>query len=81
MIGDVNINTGNHISGNKKTVLKGGKQLRRIIKKYNLNIINANEHKRKRKWTREQGEERSITDYVVTSQEYMDTIKSMEIDE
>ena len=31
--------------------------------------------------TREHGEERSIIDYVITSQEYMDTIKSMERDE
>ena len=32
-------------------------------------------------WTREQEEERSIIDYVITSQEYMETIKSMEVDE
>ena len=76
-----NVKIGNHISGNKETVSKGGRQLKKIIEKYNLNIINANEHKRREKWTREQGEERSIINYVVTSQEYMDTIKCMEIDE
>ena len=32
-------------------------------------------------WTREQEEERSIIDYVITSQEYMETIKSMEVNE
>ena len=31
--------------------------------------------------TKEHGEERSIIYYVITSQEYMDTIKSMERDE
>ena len=50
-------------------------QLKRIIEKYNLNIINENEQ------GKEQGEERSMIDYVITSQKYMDTIKSMEIDE
>ena len=29
----------------------------------------------------EHGEERSITDYVITSQEYMETIRSIENDE
>ena len=76
-----NVKIGNHISGNKETVSKGGRQLKKIIEKYNLNIINANEHKCREKGTREQGEERSIINYVVTSQEYMDTIKCMEIDE
>ena len=47
----------------------------------NLNMINTNEHKRKGRWTREQGEERSIIDYVITSQENMGIIKNMEIDE
>ena len=80
MVGDFNVKIGERIPGNKETS-KGGGQLKRIIEKYNLNIINANEDKCKGKWTREQGEERSMIDYVITSQEYMDTIKSMEIDE
>ena len=50
-------------------------QLKRIIEKYNLNIINENEQ------GKEQGEKRSMIDYVITSQKYMGTIKSMEIDE
>ena len=43
--------------------------------------MNANENKCKDKRTREQWEERSIIDYVITSQVYMETIKNMEIDE
>ena len=42
MVGDFNVKIGNHIPGNKETVTKGGRQLKIIIKKYNLNIINAN---------------------------------------
>ena len=66
MVGDFNIKIKNHIPGNKETVSNGGRQLKRIIKKYNLNIINANEHKWKARWTREQEEEGSIIDHVIT---------------
>ena len=81
MVGDFNVKVGNHIPGNKEKVSKGEIQLKKIIEKYNLNIINANENKCKGKWTREGGEGRSVIDYVITRQEYMDTIKSIEIDE
>ena len=54
MVRDFNVNIGSHIPGNKETVSKGAKQLKRMIKKYNPNIINANENKCKGKWTREQ---------------------------
>ena len=64
MVGDFNVKVGNHIPGNKETVSKQGRRLKRIIEKYNLNIINANENKCKGKWTREQGEEKSIIHYV-----------------
>ena len=50
-------------------------QLKRVIEKYNLNIINENEQ------GKEQGEKRSMIDYVITSQKYMGTIKSVKIDE
>ena len=42
MIGDFNVKIGNHIPGNKETVSKEGRQLKRIIEKYNLNKINTN---------------------------------------
>ena len=43
-----------------------------------MNIKNANEQKCNRKWTPEQRKERSKIDYVITSQEYLETIKIME---
>ena len=49
MVGDSNIKIGNNIPVNKETVSKRGTQLKRIIEKYNLNIINANENKCKEK--------------------------------
>ena len=81
MAGNFNVKIRNHIPGKKKKKSKGGRQLQRIIEKYNLNIINANEIKCKEKWTRKQGEERSIIDYIIASQEYMENIKRTEIDE
>ena len=53
MVGDSNVKIGNDIPGNKEAVSKRGTQLKRIIEKYNLIIINANENKCKEKWTRE----------------------------
>ena len=81
MVGYSNIKIGKDIPGNKETVSKRGTQLKRIIEKYNMNIINANKNKCKEKWTREQEEKESVIDYVITSRAYMETIKSMEIDE
>ena len=81
MVADFNMKVGNHIPGNKETVSKGGRQLKRVIEKYVLNIINANENKCRGKWTKEQGEGRSIIDYVITTHVYLKIIKTMEIDE
>ena len=79
MVGDLNVKMGNHISsGNKETVSKGRRQLKRITEKYKLNIINASENKCKGKQERQHREEKSITDYAITSQEYMKTIKSID---
>ena len=45
MVGNFNVKIGNHIPGNKETLSKGQKQLKRIMEKYNLNIINTSEIK------------------------------------
>ena len=74
MVGDFDVKLGNHISGNKEIVSKSGRCSKIIILKHNLDTINANENKSKGKWTREQREERSIIDYVITCQEYIETI-------
>ena len=79
MVGGFNKKIGNHIPRDKETISKGGSQLKIIIEKYDLNITNANKIKGKGKSAREQGEKRSIIHYVITSQEYMETIKSTEI--
>ena len=57
-IGDFNVQRENHIPGNKETVSKGGRQLKKIIEKYNLNIINANENKCRGKYGQESKKKR-----------------------
>ena len=81
MVGGFNKKIGNHIPRDKETISKGGSQLKIIIEKYDLNITNANKIKGKGKSAREQGEKKSIIHYVITGQEYMETIKSTEIDQ
>ena len=49
MVEDFNVKIGNHDPGNKETVSKGGRQLKKTIEKHNLNKINANENKWKGK--------------------------------
>ena len=70
MVGNFNVKIGNHIPGNKETLSKGQRQLKGIMEKYNLNIINTNEIK----W--EQEEEISILDYVISGQ---DTLKFLKV--
>ena len=81
MKGDFNAKIVNNIPGSKEPTPNGERQLKRIFEKYYLNLISANESKCKSKWTRGQGEDKSIIDCVVTSQEYMEIIKNMEEDE
>ena len=45
-----------------------------------MNIENTNENKCKEKQARKQREERLIIDYVITSKECVETIKSIKID-
>ena len=43
--------------------------------------INGEYNKCEGLWTREQGEEKSIIDYVITTKKDLNTIKTMNIDE
>ena len=47
----------------------------RINEKYNTKIIPTNENKCKGKWKRQQDEERSTIDSVITNEEYVETTK------
>ena len=63
------------------TVAKGGRQLIKIIDKYNVKILNEKQEICKGLWTKEQGKNKSGIDYVITDNKYFTTIKGMHIDQ
>jgi len=72
-IGDLNVKVRNDdqgIKGSHAEITHGGKRIRKLIKKRNLQLMNATE-KCTGLWTRkntQRNDERSIRDYVITSQ-------------
>ena len=63
---DFNAKIGDRIKGNMSTVTKGGRQLLKMIDKYDMKIVNEEEEICKGLWTREEGKDKSVIDYVVT---------------
>ena len=51
------------------------------MEKQNLCIVNGESNKCEGLWTREQGKEKSVIDYVITSKKDLNTIKTIKIDE
>ena len=51
------------------------------MEKGNLCIVNGESNKCEGLWTREQGEEKSVIDYVITTKRDLNTIKTMKINE
>ena len=75
IIGDFNAKIGATMEGNKTQVTKGGRQLLKLANKENIIIIlNPVKEKCKGVWTRVQGEEKSIIDYVLTDTTSANTI-------
>ena len=85
-IGDLNVKRGNGskgIQGNKEEITKGGKYLRKIIKRQSIELINAG-RKCAGLWTRvntQKKEDKSILDYVMVNKELETSVKKMIIDE
>ena len=46
-----------------------------------MSLVNADKHRCKELWTREQGKGKSVIDYVITNTEYLNSVKEMKIDE
>ena len=55
--------------------------MKRLVEKGNLCIVNGESNKCEGLWTREQGEEKSVIDYVITTKRDLNTIKTMKINE
>ena len=71
---------GEAVEGNKTQITKGGRQLLKLANKENMMILNTVKEKCKGVWTRVQGEEKSIIDYVLMHPS-ANTVKEMKIDE
>ena len=80
-IRDFNAKIGEAVEGNKTQETKGGRQLLKLANKGNMIILNTVKEKCKGVWTRVQGEEKSIIDYVLTDASSANTVKEMKIDE
>ena len=80
LMGDFNCKVGSIIPGNTDNVTKGGRILMKLLDKHNLCILNGEEFC-SGKWTRIEGSERSILDYVITRKEDRSIFSSMHIDE
>ena len=80
-LGDFNVKIGAAIEGNKAQVTKGGRQLLKLANRENMIILNTVKEKCKGVWTRVQGEDKSIIDYVLTGTASANTVKEMKIDE
>ena len=78
--GDLNCKIGNVIKGNREEISKGGRLLMKMVKKHNLRIVNAEECCNG-VWTRVQGEQKSVIDYMIVFEDDMNLVKSMEVDE
>ena len=80
IMGDFNCKVGEIIPGNTGKISKGGRILLRIINKYNLCVLNGDKICTG-KWTRIEGQEKSVLDYVITRKEDKELFSAMLIDE
>ena len=69
ILGDLNCKIGKHIQGNTDEITKGGRLLLNMVKKFKLKIVNADPCCEGR-WTRIEGQCKSIRDYVIVFEEY-----------
>ena len=80
IVGDFNCKVGIEIEGNREEVSKGGRELLKLVNKYNLKLLNSDKSCNGL-WTRKQGNELSVLDYVIVRREDTRLVTVMEIDE
>ena len=80
LMGDFNCRVGELIKGNEERISKGGKYLKKVVEKKDLVILNTVE-KTIGRWTRIEGNQKSIIDYVIMDKSEEENILKMEIDE
>ena len=62
------------------TVTKGVIQLIKMINKHVMKIVDDGQLICKGLWTRRQGKDKSVIDYVITDEKHFTTIKGMHIE-
>ena len=80
IVGDFNCKIGKEINDNREEVTKSAKYLLKLERNHQLKILNKSE-RCKGKWTRVEGESRSILDYVLVKKEDEGALCKMIIDE
>ena len=80
LVGDFNCKIGKTLDGNSEELTKGGKMLNNLVLKQNLKILNSS-RKCKGLWTREEGEKKSVLDYVLVDANDEELVKKITIDE
>ena len=80
MLGDFNCKIGESIRENRPEVSKSGKLLQKMVKKEKLSIVNALDVCGG-KWTRVEGDSKSILDYMMIWEEDEKAVKYMKVDE
>ena len=80
MVGDFNCKIGERIAGNSKEVSKSGKNFLGMTKSNKLQIVNQSE-KCSGLWTREEGNVKSVLDYIIIDEEDENALIEMKIDE
>ena len=72
---------GNKIKGNMSIVAKEGRQLMKMIDKYDVKILNEEQEICKGLWRKEQGKDKSVTDSVITEKKHFTITKRMHVDQ
>ena len=79
-MGDFNCKIGVEVKGNTETVPKGGKIMKNLSEKTNMQIVNTMELC-KGTWTRVENGKKSVLDYVLIDKEEIKCLERMDIDE
>ena len=80
LLGDFNCKIGNKIRGNKPDISKSGKMLLSMVKKHKMVLLNSL-GVCSGLWTREEGESKSVLDYVMMWEADEKAVRYMEVDE
>ena len=80
LLGDFNCKIGNYIPKNKEEITKAGKLMLKMIKRQGLKTVNGQECC-EGTWTRKEGNNKSIIDYVIVFEEDLNLVQKMVIDE